>query len=118
MKKWNVAGTLQTEALTAGAERESLEAELAASRLATERAERQGRQETARLQAEVQALRARLDRADQDLLYSRKENIRLADVIAGLEKEVGYCMIKRYLLYDKKCFLKTSNNSNDIWYNT
>ncbi|XP_014292042.1 serologically defined colon cancer antigen 8 isoform X2 [Halyomorpha halys] len=88
-------GTLQTEALTAGAERESLEAELSASRLATERAERQGRQETARLQAEVQALRARLDRADQDLLYSRKENIRLADVIAGLEKELSLAKLTK-----------------------
>ncbi|CAH1390757.1 unnamed protein product [Nezara viridula] len=88
-------GTLQTEALTTGAERESLEAELSASRLATERAERQGRQETARLQAEVQALRARLDRADQDLLYSRKENIRLADVIAGLEKELSLAKLTK-----------------------
>ncbi|KAK9510050.1 hypothetical protein O3M35_004923 [Rhynocoris fuscipes] len=78
---------LQSEALTAGAERESLESELAACRLALERAERSARQETSRLQAEVASLRQRIDRADADLLHSRKENLRLSDNIATLEKE-------------------------------
>lgn len=81
-------GNLQNEALTATEEREKLEADLASCRLSVERAERQGRQDVAKLQAEVQTLRSRLDLTDQDLLHSRKENIRLADVIAGLEKEV------------------------------
>ncbi|KAF6215521.1 hypothetical protein GE061_010276 [Apolygus lucorum] len=79
---------LQTEALTAGAEKETLESELSAQKLAVERAERAGRQEAARLQAEVTSLRQRLDRADSDLLHSRKENLRLTENISTLEKEM------------------------------
>lgn len=83
-----VAGSLQTELVQAAADRGSLEQELAASRLAVERAERDGRQEASRLQAEVAALRQRLDRADADLMHSRRENLRLADQVASLEREV------------------------------
>ncbi|XP_046676492.1 serologically defined colon cancer antigen 8 homolog isoform X2 [Homalodisca vitripennis] len=79
---------LQSELLASTGEREGLQAEVAALRLAVERAERAGRQDTARLQAEVTSLRQRLDRADADLLHARKENLRLTDQIASLEKEL------------------------------
>ncbi|KAG8263183.1 centrosome cycle [Homalodisca vitripennis] len=81
-------GALQSELLASTGEREGLQAEVAALRLAVERAERAGRQDTARLQAEVTSLRQRLDRADADLLHARKENLRLTDQIASLEKEL------------------------------
>uniref|UniRef100_A0A1B6HIJ2 Serologically defined colon cancer antigen 8 homolog n=2 Tax=Homalodisca liturata TaxID=320908 RepID=A0A1B6HIJ2_9HEMI len=81
-------GALQSELLASTGEREGLQAEVAALRLAVERAERAGRQDTARLQAEVTSLRQRLDRADTDLLHARKENLRLTDQIASLEKEL------------------------------
>ncbi|KAL1124546.1 hypothetical protein AAG570_001172 [Ranatra chinensis] len=87
--------SLQSEALSAGAERESLEAELGAARLALERTERGGRQEAARLQAEVASLRQRLDRADADLLHSRKENIRLNENVSMLEKELSLAKLTK-----------------------
>ena len=58
--------------------------------MATERNERQAKQEVTRLQAEMQSLRQRLDRADADLIHSRRENIRLTEQVASLEKEVGH----------------------------
>lgn len=57
--------------------------------MGNERQERQAKQETLRLQAEMQSLRQRLDRADADLIHSRRENIRLTEQVATLEKEVG-----------------------------
>ncbi|PSN34350.1 hypothetical protein C0J52_17268 [Blattella germanica] len=84
----NKISSLQTELVQAAVERGSLEQELAASRLAIERAERDGRQEISRLQAEVAALRQRLDRADADVMHSRRENLRLTEQIASLEREV------------------------------
>lgn len=54
-----------------------------------ERAERQTKVETSRLNAEIASLRQRLDRADADLLHSRRENLRLCDQISALEKEVN-----------------------------
>lgn len=83
-----VAGLLQAELVQAAVDRGSLEQELAASKLAVERAERDGRQEVSKLQAEVAALRQRLDRADADLMHSRRENLRLAEQVASLEREV------------------------------
>lgn len=53
-----------------------------------ERNDRQNKQEVARLQVEMQSLRQRLDRADADLIHSRRENVRLTEQIASLEKEV------------------------------
>ncbi|XP_014249780.1 serologically defined colon cancer antigen 8 homolog isoform X3 [Cimex lectularius] len=93
---------LQTEALTAGAERETLESELTNSKLAIERVERNSRQEIARLQAEVTSLRQRLDRADGDLLHSRKENLRLTDNIASLEKELELAKTAKENVKDTK----------------
>lgn len=53
-----------------------------------ERIDRTGKTEVSRLNAENSSLRQRLDRADADLLHSRRENLRLCDQISNLEKEV------------------------------
>lgn len=53
-----------------------------------ERSDRQGKAEISRLNAENSSLRQRIDRADADLLHSRRENLRLCDQISNLEKEV------------------------------
>jgi serologically defined colon cancer antigen 8 len=53
-----------------------------------ERIDRSGKTEMSRLNAENSSLRQRLDRADGDLLHSRRENLRLCDQISNLEKEV------------------------------
>lgn len=81
-------GSLQNEALNANSEREALEQELSNAKLQIERLERTQRQEAARTQAELSSYKQRLDRADADLLHSRKENIRLTEQIANIEKEV------------------------------
>jgi serologically defined colon cancer antigen 8 len=90
--KWTccdgVAGLLQAELVKAAMDRGSLEQELAATKLVVERVERDGRQETSKFQAEITALRQRLDRADADLMHSRRENLRLAEQVASLEREV------------------------------
>lgn len=71
-----------------GAEKSALEQQIASLQMANERNERQSKQEVARFQAEMQSLRQRLDRADADLIHSRRENIRLTEQVASLEKEV------------------------------
>lgn len=58
------------------------------SRMQLEKCDRQGKAEVSRLNAEVSSLRQRSDRADADLLHSRRENLRLCDQISNLEKEV------------------------------
>lgn len=73
------------------AEKQSLEQEITSLRLQLERSERQAKIESSRLNAEIVSLRQRLDRADADLLQSKRENLRLSDQVASLEKEV--CMI-------------------------
>jgi serologically defined colon cancer antigen 8 len=83
-----VAGLLRAELVQAAVDRGSLEQELAASKLSIERVERDGRQEASKLQAEVVALRQRLDRADADLMHSRRENLRLTEQVSSLEREV------------------------------
>jgi hypothetical protein len=60
----------------------------AQSRMQIERCDRHGKAEISRLTAENSSLRQRLDRADADLLHSRRENLRLCDQISNLEKEV------------------------------
>nr|CAD7430227.1 unnamed protein product [Timema monikensis] len=84
---------LQSEVMQAAAERGSVEQELAVSRMTAERAERDARQETSRLQAEVTALRQRLDRADADVMHSRRENLRLAEQVASLERELANALV-------------------------
>lgn len=56
--------------------------------LQLEKAERQHKVESARLSAENNSLRQRLDRADSDLLHSRRENMRLTEQISALQKDV------------------------------
>lgn len=62
-------------------------------RMQLERSDRQGKAEISRLNAENSSLRQRLDRADADLLHSRRENLRLCDQISSLEKEVGLLFV-------------------------
>lgn len=63
-----------------------------------ERTDRQGKAEISRLNAENSSLRQRLDRADADLLHSRRENLRLCDQISNLEKEVSdECFMCRFI---------------------
>lgn len=82
---------LQSDIGMSGAEKSALEQQIATLQMANERTERQNKQEIVRLQAEIQSLRQRLDRADADLIHSRRENIRLTEQVASLEKEVGEC---------------------------
>ncbi|XP_060520123.1 serologically defined colon cancer antigen 8 homolog isoform X2 [Cylas formicarius] len=81
--------TLQSDIGVSGAEKSALEQQIGALQMANERTERQYKQEIARLQAEIQSLRQRLDRADADLIHSRREGIRLSEQVASLEKELN-----------------------------
>ena len=83
-----IIGTLQSDIGVINAEKSSLEQQVATFQLGIEREQRQSKQETSRLQAEMQSLRQRLDRADAELIHSRRENIRLSEQIAISEKEV------------------------------
>ncbi|XP_044272208.1 serologically defined colon cancer antigen 8 homolog isoform X2 [Tribolium madens] len=80
--------TLQSDIGVNGAEKSALEQQIATLQMTNERNERQSKQEIGRLQAEMQSLRQRLDRADADLIHSRRENIRLTEQVASLEKEI------------------------------
>ncbi|XP_074028195.1 serologically defined colon cancer antigen 8 homolog isoform X2 [Leptinotarsa decemlineata] len=81
--------TLQSDIGASGAEKGALEQQIAMLQMANERSERQSKQEVVRLQAEIQSLRQRIDRADADLIHSRRENIRLSEQVASLEKEIN-----------------------------
>ncbi|CAH0598712.1 unnamed protein product [Chrysodeixis includens] len=87
MELKNKMSSLQADLAQAHAEKASLEEELASARLAIERHQRQAKHETNRLNSEIQSLRQRLDRADADLVHSRRENLRLSEQISNLEKE-------------------------------
>ena len=76
------------------AEKDEAEQELSSAKLATERTERYGRQEQNRWQAEVNSYKQRLERADADIVHCRRENLRLSEQIASLEKEVRQCILK------------------------
>ncbi|XP_044754805.1 serologically defined colon cancer antigen 8 homolog isoform X4 [Coccinella septempunctata] len=80
--------TLQSDIGVTGAEKSALEQQISSLQLANERNERHYKQEIARLQAELQSLRQRSDRADADLIHSRRENLRLNEQLASLEKEM------------------------------
>lgn len=84
---------MQADLGVSSAEKSALEHQIASLQLANERNERQNKQEISRLQAEMQSLRQRLDRADADLIHSRRENIRLNEQVASLEKEVYYVQL-------------------------
>ncbi|XP_076264415.1 serologically defined colon cancer antigen 8 homolog isoform X1 [Rhynchophorus ferrugineus] len=81
--------TLQSDIGVTGAEKSALEQQISTLNMSNERTERQYKQEITRLQAEIQSLRQRLDRADADLIHSRRENIRLTEQVASLEKEIN-----------------------------
>jgi chromosome segregation ATPase len=70
------------------AQHSTLGQELAAAQLQADRAEREGRAESSRLEAEVSALRERLDRADSETLRARQEALRLSEQLAALDREV------------------------------
>lgn len=75
------------------AEKQSYEQEICSLRMSLEKCERSGKAEASRMSAEASSLRQRLDRADADLLHSRRENLRLVDQISNLEKEVSLLKI-------------------------
>ncbi|XP_020710941.2 serologically defined colon cancer antigen 8 homolog [Athalia rosae] len=80
---------MQSDLSQAVAEKDAAEQEISASKLSAERAERQARQEQNRLQSEINSYKQRLERADADLVHCRRENLRLSEQIASLEKEVS-----------------------------
>ncbi|XP_045457295.1 protein Daple [Melitaea cinxia] len=89
MELKNKSASLQADLAQAHAEKASLEEELASARLTIERQQRQSKHEVNRLNSEIQSLRHRLDRADADLVHSRRENLRLSEQISNLEKEIN-----------------------------
>lgn len=88
MYKLYPVASLLSDIAQVNAEKQSLEQEVTALRLQLERSERQTKVESSRLNAEIISLRQRLDRADSDLLHSRRENLRLVDQVSSLDKEV------------------------------
>ncbi|XP_050067718.1 coiled-coil domain-containing protein 158 [Anopheles maculipalpis] len=88
MELKNKSAIFMSDLNQACAEKQSLEQEITSLRLQLERAERQSKVEVSRLNAEITSLRQRLDRADADLLHSKRENLKLADDVASLEKEL------------------------------
>ncbi|KAJ0170514.1 hypothetical protein K1T71_013885 [Dendrolimus kikuchii] len=89
MELKNKTSSLQADLAQANAEKASVEEELASARLAIERHQRQAKHDANRLNSEIQSLRQRLDRADADLVHSRRENLRLTEQISTLEKELN-----------------------------
>uniref|UniRef100_A0A182RW78 Uncharacterized protein n=1 Tax=Anopheles funestus TaxID=62324 RepID=A0A182RW78_ANOFN len=88
MELKNKTAIFMSDLNQASAEKQSLEQEITSLRLQLERTERQSKVEVSRLNAEITSLRQRLDRADADLLHSKRENLKLADDVASLEKEL------------------------------
>uniref|UniRef100_A0A182N2N5 Uncharacterized protein n=1 Tax=Anopheles dirus TaxID=7168 RepID=A0A182N2N5_9DIPT len=88
MELKNKSAIFMSDLNQASAEKQSLEQEITSLRLQLERAERQSKVEVSRLNAEITSLRQRLDRADADLLHSKRENLKLGDDVASLEKEL------------------------------
>lgn len=81
--------TLQSDLNQVLSEKDAAEQEVLTGKLAAERSDRQARQEQSRLQAEINSYKQRLERADADLVHCRRENLRLSEQIASLEKEVN-----------------------------
>ncbi|KAG5308777.1 SDCG8 protein, partial [Acromyrmex insinuator] len=91
----NKISTLQSDLNQALSEKDAAEQEVLTGKLATERNDRQARQEQNRLQAEINSYKQRLERADADLVHCRRENLRLSEQIASLEKEISMSKIIR-----------------------
>lgn len=85
----NKTVSLLSDIAQMNAEKQSLEQDITSLRLQLERTERQSKVESSRLNAEIVSLRQRLDRTDADLLQSKRENLRLSDEVAALDKEVS-----------------------------
>ncbi|XP_076280670.1 serologically defined colon cancer antigen 8 homolog isoform X2 [Lasioglossum baleicum] len=85
----NKISNLQSDLNQALTEKDVAEQEVLASKLATERNERQSRQEQSRLQIEINSYKQRLERTEADLVHLRRENLRLSEHIASLEKEIN-----------------------------
>ncbi|KAG7201595.1 hypothetical protein KM043_004339 [Ampulex compressa] len=85
----NKISSLQSELNQAITEKDAADQELLAAKLAAERSERQARQEQSRLHTEINSYKQRLERADADLVHCRRENLRLSEQIASLEKELN-----------------------------
>ncbi|XP_077283038.1 serologically defined colon cancer antigen 8 homolog isoform X2 [Arctopsyche grandis] len=85
----NKIASLQADVSQAHADRSAVEEELANARLILERHQRQSKHDANRLNSEVQSVRQRLDRADADLVHSRRENLRLMEQLANMEKEMN-----------------------------
>ena len=114
-KIFSCLATLQSDLNQALSEKDAAEQEVLTGKLAAERNDRQARQEQSRLQAEINSYKQRLERADADLVHCRRENLRLSEQIASLEKEVNilnmilteYLIISCVLLaYDDQSFQK------------
>nr|XP_029713137.1 uncharacterized protein LOC109413112 isoform X1 [Aedes albopictus] len=88
MELKNKTAIFMSDLNQASAEKQSLEQEITSLRLQLERSERQSKVEVSRLNAEITSLRQRLDRSDADLLHSKRENLKLSDEVASLEKEL------------------------------
>lgn len=96
--------TLQSDLNQALSEKDAAEQEVLTGKLAAERSDRQARQEQSRLQAEINSYKQRLERADADLVHCRRENLRLSEQIASLEKEVNILNVT--LLLNVMCIIK------------
>ncbi|XP_025988636.2 serologically defined colon cancer antigen 8 homolog isoform X2 [Solenopsis invicta] len=91
----NKISTVQSDLNQALSEKDAAEQEVLTGKLAAERSDRQARQEQSRLQAEINSYKQRLERADADLVHCRRENLRLSEQIASLEKEISMSKIVR-----------------------
>lgn len=80
---------LQNDIYQVTTEKDSLEQELSTAKLAADRSERHARQEQSRCQSEINSYKQRIERADADIVHCRRENLRLSEQIASLEKEVN-----------------------------
>ncbi|XP_044015846.1 serologically defined colon cancer antigen 8 homolog isoform X2 [Aphidius gifuensis] len=80
---------LQNDIYQVTTEKDSLEQELATAKLAADRSERHARQEQSRYQSEINSYKQRIERADADIVHCRRENLRLSEQIASLEKELS-----------------------------
>ena len=81
-------GELQVEVVEVTAHRQTLDREIAMSRLRLEKEKSEHVMEVERLQAEVAAVRARLKFAEESLVEQRGQNLQMVEAVAGLETEL------------------------------
>ncbi|XP_044590406.1 serologically defined colon cancer antigen 8 homolog isoform X3 [Cotesia glomerata] len=91
----NKISNLQSDLNQMAAEKDAVEQEVATAKLALERSERHAKQEQSRWQGEINSYKQRLERADADIVHCRRENLRLSEQIASLEKELNMVKIIR-----------------------